>query len=162
MCGYIRHCTIHKLAEARVGRRHRANCRRGTRSRARGLAEPSHSVRGSFCTCQRTRVRRAAPAITPARASQHALRMKASCLNARATCWHVLRQTRYLGGKPIIRGHRLAVEHVLGMLAAGDTPDELLASSIRGWSRTMSEPARVHPPTRWARTRPTRRGPSRA
>jgi uncharacterized protein (DUF433 family) len=30
------------------------------------------------------------------------------------------------GGKPIIRGHRLAVEHVLGMLAAGDTPDELL------------------------------------
>ena len=30
------------------------------------------------------------------------------------------------GGKPIIRGHRLAVEHVLGMLAAGDTPDVLL------------------------------------
>ncbi|MBX3059161.1 MAG: DUF433 domain-containing protein [Anaerolineae bacterium] len=32
------------------------------------------------------------------------------------------------GGKPIIRGRRLAVEHVLGMLAAGDTPDELLAA----------------------------------
>ena len=31
------------------------------------------------------------------------------------------------GGKPIIRGHRLAVEHVLGMLAAGDTPDTILA-----------------------------------
>lgn len=30
------------------------------------------------------------------------------------------------GGKPIIRGHRLAAEHVLGMLAAGDTPDVLL------------------------------------
>lgn len=30
------------------------------------------------------------------------------------------------GGKPIIRGHRLAVEHVLGMLAAGDAPDDLL------------------------------------
>ena len=30
------------------------------------------------------------------------------------------------GGKPIIRGRRLAVEHVLGMLAAGDTPDVLL------------------------------------
>jgi len=30
------------------------------------------------------------------------------------------------GGKPIIRGHRLAVEHVLGMLAAGDTIEELL------------------------------------
>ncbi len=30
------------------------------------------------------------------------------------------------GGKPIIRGRRLAVEHVLGMLAAGDTADTLL------------------------------------
>ena len=30
------------------------------------------------------------------------------------------------GGKPIIRGRRLAVEHVLGMLVAGDTPDILL------------------------------------
>lgn len=30
------------------------------------------------------------------------------------------------GGKPIIRGHRLAVEHVLGMLAAGDTFDMIL------------------------------------
>lgn len=29
------------------------------------------------------------------------------------------------GGKPIIRGRRLAVEHVLGMLAAGDTPQEI-------------------------------------
>lgn len=31
------------------------------------------------------------------------------------------------GGKPIIRGLRMAVEHVLGMLAAGDTPEKLLA-----------------------------------
>jgi len=30
------------------------------------------------------------------------------------------------GGKPIIRGRRLAVEHVLTMLAAGDTPETLL------------------------------------
>jgi uncharacterized protein (DUF433 family) len=30
------------------------------------------------------------------------------------------------GGKPIIRGRRLAVEHILGMLAAGDTPEILL------------------------------------
>lgn len=29
-------------------------------------------------------------------------------------------------GKPIIRGRRLAVEHVLGMLAAGDSVDTLL------------------------------------
>jgi uncharacterized protein (DUF433 family) len=32
------------------------------------------------------------------------------------------------GGKPIIRGRRLAVEHVLGMLAAGDTTEALLAA----------------------------------
>jgi uncharacterized protein (DUF433 family) len=31
------------------------------------------------------------------------------------------------GGKPIIRGRRLAVEHVLGMLAAGDDPSTILA-----------------------------------
>ena len=30
------------------------------------------------------------------------------------------------GGKPIIRGMRMAVEHVLGMLAAGDTAERLL------------------------------------
>ena len=30
------------------------------------------------------------------------------------------------GGKPIIRGKRLAIEHVLSMLAAGDTPEIIL------------------------------------
>ena len=30
------------------------------------------------------------------------------------------------GGKPTIRNRRLAVEHVLGMLAAGDTPEIVL------------------------------------
>ena len=30
------------------------------------------------------------------------------------------------GGKPIIRGHRLAVEHILGMLAAGDTIETIM------------------------------------
>jgi len=33
---------------------------------------------------------------------------------------------KIFGGKPIIRGRRLAVEHVLGMLAAGDTLDDTL------------------------------------
>jgi uncharacterized protein (DUF433 family) len=33
------------------------------------------------------------------------------------------------GGKPIIRGHRLAVEHVLDMLAAGDDA----ATIVRGY-----------------------------
>ncbi|HLF04810.1 MAG TPA: DUF433 domain-containing protein [Dehalococcoidia bacterium] len=31
------------------------------------------------------------------------------------------------GGKPNIRGRRLAVEHVLGMLAAGDTAQTILS-----------------------------------
>lgn len=31
------------------------------------------------------------------------------------------------GGKPIIRGLRMTVEHVLGMLAAGDSPEKILA-----------------------------------
>jgi uncharacterized protein (DUF433 family) len=33
---------------------------------------------------------------------------------------------KIFGGKPIVRGHRLAVEHVLGMLAAGDSVETLL------------------------------------
>jgi uncharacterized protein (DUF433 family) len=33
---------------------------------------------------------------------------------------------KIFGGKPIIRGLRMAVEHVLGMLAAGDTPEKIL------------------------------------
>ena len=33
---------------------------------------------------------------------------------------------RIFGGKPIIRGRRLAVEHVLAMLAAGDSFETLL------------------------------------
>ena len=34
--------------------------------------------------------------------------------------------SQIFGGKPIIRGRRLAVEHILGMLAAGDTMETLL------------------------------------
>ena len=33
---------------------------------------------------------------------------------------------KIFGGKPIIRGHRLAVEHVLGMLASGDTQETVI------------------------------------
>lgn len=33
---------------------------------------------------------------------------------------------KIFGGKPIIRGRRIAVEHVLGMLGAGDTIEDLL------------------------------------
>jgi uncharacterized protein (DUF433 family) len=33
---------------------------------------------------------------------------------------------KIFGGKPIIRGRRLAVEHILGMMAAGDTSETIL------------------------------------
>lgn len=33
---------------------------------------------------------------------------------------------KIFGSKPIIRGRRLAVEHILGMLAAGDTFETIL------------------------------------
>jgi uncharacterized protein (DUF433 family) len=33
---------------------------------------------------------------------------------------------KIFAGKPIIRGRRLAVEHVLGMMAAGDSPETIL------------------------------------
>ena len=34
---------------------------------------------------------------------------------------------KIFGSKPIIRGRRLAVEHVLGMQAVGDSPETILA-----------------------------------
>ncbi len=34
---------------------------------------------------------------------------------------------KIFGGKPIIRGRRLAVEHILSMLAAGDSTETLLS-----------------------------------
>ncbi|MCW5940996.1 MAG: DUF433 domain-containing protein [Fimbriimonadaceae bacterium] len=39
--------------------------------------------------------------------------------------------TAIFGGKPIIRGRRLAVEHVLGMLAAGDSIETILEGHDR-------------------------------
>jgi uncharacterized protein (DUF433 family) len=40
----------------------------------------------------------------------------------------IMANPQIFAGKPIIRGRRLAVEHVLGMLAAGDTAETLLAA----------------------------------
>lgn len=47
--------------------------------------------------------------------------MKDEELLKRITC-----NPSIFGGKPIIRGMRIAVEHILGMLAAGSTVEELL------------------------------------
>lgn len=40
--------------------------------------------------------------------------------------WRITVDPEIFGGKPIIRGHRLAVEHVLAMLASGDDVPVLL------------------------------------
>lgn len=60
------------------------------------------------------------------------------------------------GGKPTIRNRRLAVEHVLGMLAAGDTPEIVLQGypwlepdDIRAclvYARRMVGHERIDPP----------------
>ncbi|MFH0907419.1 MAG: DUF433 domain-containing protein [bacterium] len=47
-------------------------------------------------------------------------------MNDEALLGRITTNPDIFGGKPIIRGHRLAVEHVLGMLAAGDSSDVLL------------------------------------
>jgi uncharacterized protein (DUF433 family) len=38
----------------------------------------------------------------------------------------ITRNPQIYGGKPIIRGHRLAVEHVLGMMIGGSAPQDIL------------------------------------
>lgn len=55
------------------------------------------------------------------------------------------------GGKPIIRGRRLAVEHVLGMLVAGDSPEIIL----KGYP--WLEPNDIRACEMWPR-RPGRKG----
>ncbi len=39
----------------------------------------------------------------------------------------IVTDPRIFSGKPILRGHRLAVEHVLGMLVAGSSEEDILA-----------------------------------
>lgn len=52
------------------------------------------------------------------------------------------------GGKPIVRGRRLAVEHILGMLAAGD-PATTSSVSTRGSNATTCWPAWYTPGAAW-------------
>ncbi|MBK1621056.1 hypothetical protein CKO42_22055 [Lamprobacter modestohalophilus] len=62
---------------------------------------------------------------------------------------------RIFGGKPIIRGRRLAVEHLLGMLAAGDDMETLLEGypwlepedilACLGYAHRLVEHERVEP-----------------
>ena len=47
-------------------------------------------------------------------------------MNERELLERITVNPRIFNGKPIILGHRLAVEHVLGMLAAGDDADDLM------------------------------------
>jgi hypothetical protein len=63
----------------------------------------------------------------------------------RTSCSSESRWIPNFGGKPIIRGHRLAVEHVLGMLAAGDSIETVLqgysaaaGANLAGWLRALT------------------------
>ncbi len=47
-------------------------------------------------------------------------------LNEQQLLARIVANPEIFGGKPIIRGLRIAVEHVLGMLAAGDQPETIL------------------------------------
>ncbi|MCC3414106.1 MAG: DUF433 domain-containing protein [Microcoleus sp. PH2017_02_FOX_O_A] len=47
-------------------------------------------------------------------------------MDAQKLLEHITVNSQIFKGKPIIRGRRLAVEHILGMLAAGDTPETIL------------------------------------
>lgn len=47
-------------------------------------------------------------------------------MDANALLGRITSSPAILGGKPIIRGRRIAVEHVLGMLAAGSTLEQVL------------------------------------
>lgn len=47
-------------------------------------------------------------------------------LNEQQLLERIVVNPQIFGGKPIIRGLRMAVEHILGMLAAGDQPETIL------------------------------------
>jgi uncharacterized protein (DUF433 family) len=47
-------------------------------------------------------------------------------MDERALLGRITVNPSIFGGKPIVRGRRLAVEHVLGMLAAGDSIEDVL------------------------------------
>jgi uncharacterized protein (DUF433 family) len=47
-------------------------------------------------------------------------------MNEEVLLARITQNPEIFGGKPIIRGRRLAVEHVVGMLAAGDTAETIL------------------------------------
>jgi uncharacterized protein (DUF433 family) len=76
-------------------------------------------------------------------------------MNEKALLERITVDPRIFGGKPIVRGRRLAVEHVLGMLAAGDSietilegypwlePDDIQACHAYAWKLVGHE--RVEP-----------------
>lgn len=49
-------------------------------------------------------------------------------MNEQALLTRITVNPEIFGGKPIIRGRRLAVEHILGMLASGDTNKSILSA----------------------------------
>jgi len=58
--------------------------------------------------------------------SHYTLTFHQSTMNEQQLLARITVNPKIFGGKPIIRGRRLAVEHILGILAAGDTVETLL------------------------------------
>jgi uncharacterized protein (DUF433 family) len=54
------------------------------------------------------------------------MELREGCMEKESVLERITVNPEIFGGKPIIRGRRLAVEHILGMLAAGDTPETIL------------------------------------
>lgn len=56
------------------------------------------------------------------------LRLYPCSMDAEQLLTRITSTPSVLGGKPTVRGRRLAVEHVLSMLAAGDSIDDIVAA----------------------------------
>ena len=52
--------------------------------------------------------------------------IRGACMSEQELLERITFNPSIFGGKPIIRGRRLAVEHILGMLAAGDSSETIL------------------------------------
>jgi uncharacterized protein (DUF433 family) len=70
-------------------------------------------------------------------------------MDERALLERITANPEIYGGKAIIRGHRMAVEHVLQLMGAGSSVDELL-EHYPGWIARTFRRACSTPPELWA------------
>ena len=87
------------------------------RHRSGGAPRAHHMIRRTVTT----------PDVCEYRKATRTERSMISPMNEDKLLERITTNPEIFGGKPIVRGRRLAVEHVLGMLAAGDDIDTILA-----------------------------------